>query len=813
MPSLPLSPRAAAFAAAACVLILQRGDAADSAAEVKDGRPDCGIWLGPSPIKEAEDHGWGHSVFTGRFIPEGAVVFGGGVLLEDGEESKGDGGKDGKEKRKTFGDLFVPVYDWEELDMGAYAAAIDRDEDDEDEEDEDEEDGINKAADAHSVLFQETWIGEDYPDLVLESLEGMRVYSPGLASLCPCTADGFNLEQVYSVHYRDWRDVKGEKSNDESPPSPMAGSFTYLSNAMFVASRDIQPGEELVVECEGNTDQFDPADYPPAHFQPKEAGGYSVCLDDKVEVRLADHTPNFASGGKGGGQRGLFAKRKLEKGEILTSTPAIPVHRKEMAMEDGGGKQQLLLNYMFGHPESSLMWLPQAPLITAVNHHVSYDDHEATKRQSPNAKIQWHHDKYTDAQAAGKPLSRRQQFHHAELLEMDSLEVVQKHGMGLMIDLVATGTINEGEEILIDYGKDWDDAMRSHLARWEKGIGAVKSYHLVDGELQRKNHRKDRELKKKRAAAGGAGGGGGPKEDAALHHHNQRFVENALMADPFSSYVTASAYNDLHKEEDVRTISEQHRNPYPSNIETACFFEYDWLDDVINNDPNADHVTYESWYNQYDHFDSGCLLPCIVTERREYIPGEEKDEDSSDANDDDDGDEDVKGEENDKGQSEGTDDSDQYGGSASSKRYTVKIVDAHEENTSILLQCHIYKRFEYIYMDVPREGIKFIDRPHSTDQWIEGAFRSAIGLPEEMVPHYWRDLAVRKSGMRGSAGRPRQQSKPPAKVKAPLTKEEELEEKEYQLSVKRWNAVETRRERLEETADKRSLDFSARDDL
>ena len=31
---------------------------------------ECGLWLGPSPIKEAEDHGWGHSLFTGKLIKE-----------------------------------------------------------------------------------------------------------------------------------------------------------------------------------------------------------------------------------------------------------------------------------------------------------------------------------------------------------------------------------------------------------------------------------------------------------------------------------------------------------------------------------------------------------------------------------------------------------------------------------------------------------------------------------------------------------------------------------------------------------------------
>lgn len=651
---------------------------------------------------------------------------------------------------------------------------------------------------------------DDFPGIVLESLENMRVYMPGLANICPCTSDGYNLEQIKKVNYRDWRpaprrgDGKSRNESDNKPPSPQAGGFSYLSNAMFVATRDIPPGEELVVECEGNTDMFDPGDYPPVHFVPEDAGGYSVCLDDRVEERLADHTPNVASAGAGGdgyggGQRGLFARRKLKRGESLTSTPMIPVHKNETNMD--GGRQQLLLNYMFGHPESSLLWLPQAPLILAANHYASYGSSgdEKVQRKQPNAKVQWHSDEYTKAQAAGKPLSRRQQFHHAELLKMESVEVVQKHGMGLMIDLVATQTIDEGEEVLVDYGEAWDEAMKAHILGWDEAIAEAKNDH----EMHKLVYKKRRKLEHKQHELAGEGGG---LTDSQLHHHRQRDSENALSAVPFSSYVTASDYNELHANDDIRTISEQHRNPYPSNIETACHFEYDWLDDEINDDPDADRVTFESWYNQNDHFDSTCLLPCIVTERREYVPGEEKEARTSSYYDDydDDG--------YDESQRELDDDrltNTEFGGSFSPKRYTAKLVDAHELNTSINFQCHIYKRFEYIYIDIPREGIVFIDKPHSSDQWIEHAFRQPIGLPDEMVPQNWRDLATQKKGMRGG----RTESKPTilstTAKNAPMTKEE----KEYQLSVKRWNMVETRRERLDETADKRQLDFSAREDL
>jgi len=762
----------------------------------------CGLWLGPSPIKESEEHGFGHSIFTGKFIKNGTYVLGSGVL----DESK---------NTKVFGDLFVPVYDWESIDMATYAIWDDDGEYYDDdyykkqrETTEAARSRINatlsEIAGQEPPLYHQLWNGDIYREEVLESAESMRSFVPGLSVICPCTYKNFNLEQVKTMTYRDWRDIKGI-GHDETPPSPQAGSFSYLSNAMFVAARDILPGEELVVECADNSDEFDPTKYPLSKFKPKEAGGYSICLDDKVEERLADHTANIA-GGSYGGQRGLFAKRNLKEDEILTSTPMIPVHVEELTMDrekyaalyehlkDHGNivppkKKQLILNYMYGHPESSLLWLANAPLLHSVNH----APHDQIKTVQPNAKIQWHHDEYTDAQLAGKPLSRRQQFHHAELLEMDSREVVLKHGMGLVMDLVALRDIGENEEILIDYGKTWDDAWKKHKVDWQGTIEATKAGH-ADGKVawkqQRKLEREENERQQKLDT-----------DNVGEHRHKQKHVQNSMTAIPLSSYVTASDYNDLHGTDDLRTITEQRRNPYPSNIETACHFEYDWLDDNINADETADDMTFMSWYKQKDHF-GFCLLPCIITERRDYVPGEE----GLDYKDDDDDDDYFVGSHR-QAMNQKKLEGEENGGSATSKRYTAKILDNHESNTAISYDCHIYSRFQYFYMDIPREGITFVNKPHSTDQWIDQAFRQPIGLPDEMMPKIWRDLSRRK----GTRGGDRKTA--PVTPTKEVTPKEEEDEKEYQHSVKKWQEGESRREKLEEIYEKYDRDSSPHEDL
>ena len=155
------------------------------------------------------------------------------------------------------------------------------------------------------------------------------------------------------------------------------------------------------------------------------------------------------------------------------------------------------------------------------------------------------------------------------------------------------------------------------------------------------------------------------------------------------------------------------------------------------------------------------------------------------------------------GESEWNQNDGPHGGSAYPTRYTAKLLDSHEENTSIDVECHIYTRFEYFYLDMPREAIIFVNKPHSTDAWIDHAFRHPIGLPEDMVPQVWKD----KTRTRRIRGRKKKE-----KV---MTEDEKFDEDEYQDSLKRWNDADSRREKLEEMEAKRSLGsmHSARGDL
>ncbi len=257
--------------------------------------------------------------------------------------------------------------------------------------------------------------------------------------------------------------------------------------------------------------------------------------------------------------------------------------------------------------------------------------------KAPNVKIQWH----SDPLISNKDLARRKQYHHPELLEETTERVAVTHGKGLVMELIALRDIQPGEELYLDYGTAWEEAWNQHKTKYLQNIAKLPDLH---------------------------------------------------------SYFPSAAYNPLHSDETLRTITEQHRDPYPPNLVTACRFQEDWIEDEAAED--YEMIQYQSWDTQENHFN--CLLPCILLER-------------------------LQDETN-----------------ASTHRYTAKLVDHHHENENIEYTCHIFRQFEYIYTDIPRIGIEFIENTYRSDVFLPAAFRHPIQVSEGMYPDLWMRQRVRR---------------------------------------------------------------------
>jgi SET domain len=171
--------------------------------------------------------------------------------------------------------------------------------------------------------------------------------------------------------------------------------------------------------------------------------------------------------------RGAFARRALAAGSTISPVPFHPIRKEEVldvyttvkkvnrtdgkdeyvldeTAEPTGG--QLLINYCFGHAESTLFLLPTAPMVNLVNH--------APKKSDVNAILRW---------------SKHQHVANDNDLHDVAIRKWGKHNTRpIVMELVATRDIKEGEEILIDYGDDWAEAWATYKADWIKQTQGAK---------------------------------------------------------------------------------------------------------------------------------------------------------------------------------------------------------------------------------------------------------------------------------------------------------------------------------------------------
>jgi len=110
--------------------------------------------------------------------------------------------------------------------------------------------------------------------------------------------------------------------------------------------------------------------------------------------------------------------------------------------------QQLLLNYCFGHRKTQLLLCPYGVSTSLINH----------SKENANARIKW------SDRSTRRP----------EWLMQHPSEWIHEMTAGLAFDLVATRDIRRGEEVLIDYGDEWEQAWRAHVEQWERPMNAEK---------------------------------------------------------------------------------------------------------------------------------------------------------------------------------------------------------------------------------------------------------------------------------------------------------------------------------------------------
>lgn len=119
--------------------------------------------------------------------------------------------------------------------------------------------------------------------------------------------------------------------------------------------------------------------------------------------------------------------------------------------------EELLLNYAYGHPDSPMLLVPNAPMANFINHGGQEEANVQIRWPEPLSKtgrlFEWAYtrskeDIYDD---------NFESTNHNAWLKDHPIDVMEKSGK-LAFEYVALRDIKDGEEIMIDYGDLWDDA-------------------------------------------------------------------------------------------------------------------------------------------------------------------------------------------------------------------------------------------------------------------------------------------------------------------------------------------------------------------
>ncbi|CAB9508732.1 Guanylate cyclase [Seminavis robusta] len=252
-----------------------------------------------------------------------------------------------------------------------------------------------------------------------------HVFAPGLTTPLECHARLANLNATDPSLYR------------QSATIGTTGDVNYAteSSEPLRANRALVRGDPVYTNCRhpdlsSKTFLEEIPHYEPGYFRQK-----CTCID--VIEPAPSNIPNAGMG--------AFSKYIVPKGHLVTFASLIHMRQSELHNKTSG-EHELLLNYAFGHPQTQLLFLPSAKGVNYINH--AAEGHEA------NVKLAWSLpqgesiDEFFDELPSHVMFSRSEQPVHYVKYE-------------------ALRDIAPGEEILLDYGKEWEEAW----AKYVEGCG------------------------------------------------------------------------------------------------------------------------------------------------------------------------------------------------------------------------------------------------------------------------------------------------------------------------------------------------------
>jgi hypothetical protein len=139
---------------------------------------------------------------------------------------------------------------------------------------------------------------------------------------------------------------------------------------------------------------------------------------------------------------GAFARRPLPKGFVINSAPVVATHRSYLDLNTTFpiNSKKIMMNYHIGHKNSSILFFPTTQMI-AINHDpTEYNARLEFSKRDPKTQY-----------LLGRPLK----------------DIFAEKYSALLLDVIATRDIKPDEEVLIDYGVEWEKAWNDHVKKWK----------------------------------------------------------------------------------------------------------------------------------------------------------------------------------------------------------------------------------------------------------------------------------------------------------------------------------------------------------
>lgn len=232
--------------------------------------------------------------------------------------------------------------------------------------------------------------------------------------------------------------------------SPGAGASTHHYGIHGKALDTITAGSEITINY-GDWDFGAEAGIGKNVYQRKPTRDvkwlqqYGWCIDYiEIDISTIPHAG-----------RGAFARTGLHRGNVVAPAPLQVFHHREIFKTEHS--EQLYVNYCIQPAGTEMLLFPYGQGVNLINH----------SSKQPNVEFRW----------------STNRMHHHEYLDLSSIDEFWKivSPGSLILEIVALRDIEQGEELLLDYGSSWDDAWNTHVTTWQPEANA--SQYVYSSEI------------------------------------------------------------------------------------------------------------------------------------------------------------------------------------------------------------------------------------------------------------------------------------------------------------------------------------------